>query len=372
MSSSALPPPATLPEPGSLAMPHVDPREFAISTRGLRKTYRSLKGTQVAVAGLDLDVPYGGVHGFLGPNGSGKTTTIRMLLGLIRSDSGSMHLLGNKVPQHLPDVISRVGAIVEQPKFFPNFTAKKNLQLLAAAIGAPERAVGQVLGDVGLTDRAKSPYRTYSLGMKQRLAIAATLLKDPDLLIFDEPTNGLDPAGIREIRQTMRGLADSGKTVLVSSHILAEVEQVADTVSIIGRGRLLAHGAVKDLVGKDAGMSVQVGVADINSAHRILVEAGHTVRFDGRLLTVGGVQDPAEVTKRLAHHNLFVNELIPFHANLESIFLELTAGEGPGTNVGPHRSGPGRRARNGTGTPPNSPPPPPDPSSGSEPEGGAL
>ena len=138
-------------------------------------------------------VPAGGVHGFLGPNGSGKTTTIRMLLGLISADSGDMEVFGEDVPQRLPNVIDRIGAIVEQPKFFPSFSGRKNLQLLASGIGAPAARVGQVLEEVGLGDRAKSKYRTYSLGMKQRLAIAATLLKDPDLLIFDEPTNGLDP-----------------------------------------------------------------------------------------------------------------------------------------------------------------------------------
>lgn len=357
----------------SSPVPDVDPREFAVSTRGLRKTYRTHKGRQVAVSSLDLDVPYGGVHGFLGPNGSGKTTTIRMLLGLIRADSGTMHLFGEPTPAHLPKVISRIGAIVEQPKFFPNFTGRRNLELLAGAVNAPKRAVGQVLDDVGLTDRAGSKYRTYSLGMKQRLAIAATLLKDPDLLIFDEPTNGLDPAGIREIRQTMRGLAESGKTVVVSSHILAEVEQVADTVSIIGRGRMLASGRVQDLVGNEAGMSVQVGVADINSARRILSEAGHEVSYDGRLLRVSGVQDPADVTRRLAHHDLFVNELIPFHADLESIFLELTAGEGPGTQMGPSRFAPAQHAQqeppsrppNGTSEPGASP-------AATETQGGAL
>lgn len=323
----------------------VDPRELAVSTRGLRKTYRSLTDRHVAVQGLDLDVPYGGVHGFLGPNGSGKTTSIRMLLGLIRADSGTMHLFGQEVPRHLPAVVGRVGAIVEQPKFFPNFTARQNLELLAGAIGAPRRAVGQVINDVGLSDRAKDRYRTYSLGMKQRLAIAATLLKDPDLLIFDEPTNGLDPAGIREIRETMRGLGAAGKTVLVSSHILAEVEQVADTVSIIGSGRLLASGTVKDLIGAQSALSVRVGVADQGAAREVLARAGLAVRTEHGLLVVDGVQDPADVTRLLAQHELYVNELIPVRADLESVFLELTAGQGPGTRVGPPRpTGPGAHA----------------------------
>ena len=302
--------------------------ELAISTRGLRKTYRNRKGRHVAVAGLDLDVPVGAVHGFLGPNGSGKTTTIRMLLGLVRADAGTMHLFGQEVPRHLPEVVGRVGAIVESPKFFPAFSGRKNLQLLAEAIGRPRGVADQVLEQAGLGDRGKDKYRTYSLGMKQRLAIAATLLKDPDLLIFDEPTNGLDPAGIREIRNTMRSLGEQGKTVLVSSHILDEVEQVADSVSIIGHGRLLASGPVADLIGSQAATSVRVGVADPVAAQHILTESGFEVRQEGELLVVEGVIDGAEVTKSLASHGLYLNELIPVRADLESVFLELTADEG--------------------------------------------
>src|SRR3954451_21427186 len=178
--------------------------DVAVRTVNLRKTYLSRGSRRVAVTGLSMAVPLGGVHGFLGPNGSGKTTTIRMLLGLVRPDSGTMQLFGADVPKRLPEVVGRVGAIVEQPKFFPHFSGRRNLRLLADAIGAPATVVDTVLSDVGLADRGGDRYRSYSLGMKQRLAIAATLLKDPDLLIFDEPTNGLDPAGIREIRETMR------------------------------------------------------------------------------------------------------------------------------------------------------------------------
>ena len=301
---------------------------LAISTQGLRKTYRNRKGRHIAVQGLDLDVPLGGVHGFLGPNGSGKTTTIRMLLGLVRADSGTMTIFGREVPKYLPDVVGRVGAIVESPKFFPAFSGRKNLQLLAEAIGRPRSVVDQVLEQSGLGARGRDKYRTYSLGMKQRLAIAATLLKEPDLLIFDEPTNGLDPAGIREIRNTMRSLGEQGKTVLVSSHILDEVEQVADTVSIIGHGRLLASGKVTDVIGDQTATSVRVGVADLVAAQRVLTDGGLLVRRDGALLVVEGASDGAEITKRLAAHDLFVNELTPVRADLESVFLELTADEG--------------------------------------------
>jgi ABC-2 type transport system ATP-binding protein len=308
--------------------PTTSSAELAISTRGLRKTYRNRKGRHVAVAGLDLDVPLGGVHGFLGPNGSGKTTTIRMLLGLIRADAGTMSIFGHDVPKQLPEVVGRVGAIVESPKFFPAFSGRKNLQLLAEAIDRPRSIVDQVLEQSGLGGRGKDKYKTYSLGMKQRLAIAATLLKEPDLLIFDEPTNGLDPAGIREIRNTMRSLGEQGKTVLVSSHILDEVEQVADTVSIIGHGRLLASGRVADVIGDQTATSLRIGIADPVAAERILTDGGLVVRRDGGLLVVEGISDGAEITRRLAAHNLFVNELTPVRADLESVFLELTAEEG--------------------------------------------
>ena len=305
---------------------------LAIETYGLRKTYRSRSGRRiVGVEGLDLAVPVGGVHGFLGPNGSGKTTTIRMLLGLVRADSGSMEIFGEAIPKQLPSVVRRVGAIVEQPRFFPSFSGRKNLDLLARAIGAPSARVGAVLEEVGLADRAKDSFKGYSLGMKQRLAIAATLLKDPDLLIFDEPTNGLDPAGIREIRETMRALADGGKTVLVSSHVLAEVQQVADTVSIIARGRLLASGPVSELVSQRGGGPVRVGVRDPGRAALVLRDAGISadVGPDG-FITATGVTDPAQITWLLGSKGMYVHELLAQRVDLESVFLELTEGHGPG------------------------------------------
>lgn len=302
----------------------------AITTRGLRKTYRGARGVQVAVSGLDLDVPTGGVHGFLGPNGSGKTTTIRMLLGLIRPDSGTMHLFGQQIPAHLPDVVDRVGAVVESPKFYPSFSARRNLTLLANAIGTPTERVGEVLDQVGLGERGHDKFRTYSLGMKQRLAIAATLLKSPDLLIFDEPTNGLDPAGIRDIRNTMRALADNGRTVLVSSHILAEIEQIADTVSIIGGGSVIAQGTVASIIGQGVG-SVEVGVDRPDVASAVLSGAGFTVTTSHAGLLVSGSEDPALITQALAAQGLFVNRLVPARRDLESAFLELTAQDGLST-----------------------------------------
>lgn len=299
--------------------------EWAIRTQGLRKSYRG----RPAVAGLDLQVPSRGVHGFLGPNGSGKTTTIRMLLGLVRADAGTMQVFGTPVPQQLPAVIDRVGAIVESPKFFPTFTGRRNLRLLAGAIGVPGNDVEDVLERTGMRERAGEQYKGYSLGMKQRLSIAATLLKSPDLLIFDEPTNGLDPAGIHEIRNTMRQLADEGRAVLVSSHILAEVEQVADTVSIIGRGNLLAAGSVAEVIGDRVG-AIWVGIADPDGAAGVLRDAGLVVRQEGEHLVVEGEPDPARITYLLAQQERYVSSLNPVRAGLESVFLELTAEHGLG------------------------------------------
>jgi len=296
-----------------------------IETSGLRKVFRTRAGRRVvAVDDLDLVVPAGGVHGFLGPNGSGKTTTIRMLLGLARASRGEIRLFGETVPGGLPHVMGRIGAVVEEPKFVPTFTGRKNLQLLARSIGVPDGAVDSALVQVGLDGRDRDRYRGYSLGMRQRLAIAATLLKSPDLLILDEPTNGLDPAGIRDIRDMIRELGESGVTVLLSSHILAEVQQVCHSVSIIGDGRLLASGPVADLVGDDTLAVVRVWVTDADAATRHLEAARYRVVRDGDHLDVEGAEHPEDITKVLADQGLYVRELSPVGGDLEAVFLRLT------------------------------------------------
>jgi len=304
-----------------------------IETRGLRKEFRTRRGrTVVAVESLDLAVPRGGVHGFLGPNGSGKTTTIRMLLGLSRATRGQMALFGEPVPRQLPAVLARIGAVVESPKFTPSFSGRRNLQLLARTAGVSARQVDAAIERVGLRGREHDRFGGYSLGMKQRLAIAATLLRDPELLILDEPTNGLDPAGIRDIRDTIRALGDEGVTVLISSHILAEVQQVCDSVTIIGRGRMLASGRVADLLAGSAS-SVRVGVADPARAAEVLAGAGFAVRREADDLIVElatPTDDPARITRLLAGHDLWVNQLQRQSADLESFFLDLTHGAGPG------------------------------------------
>ena len=298
--------------------------ETIIETRALRKEFRTRAGTRVAVHDLDLDVPRGGVHGFLGPNGSGKTTTIRMLLGLATPTSGTMRLFGESVPAALPAVMPRVGAVVESPKFAPHFTGRQNLALLAATVGRDREAVDDALDKVGLGQRAEERFKGYSLGMKQRLAIAATLLKTPDLLILDEPTNGLDPAGIREIRDLVKGLGASGVTVLLSSHILAEVQQVCDSVTIIGNGRLLASGAVDDLMATTGAYRL---VADDPAGAAALLQAqGMSTVADGTALTVQTERPGADISRVLGEGGVWLHELTPLRADLESVFLDLTAG----------------------------------------------
>ena len=304
--------------------------ELVIETTGLRKEFRSRRGRRVvAVDGLDLRVPAGGVHGFLGPNGSGKTTTLRLLLGLARPSRGQMRLFGEPVPRRLPDVMPRIGALVEGPKFVPGLSGRKNLTLLARSVGVHRSAVEAALAQVGLKGRERDSFRSYSLGMRQRLAIAATLLRSPELLILDEPTNGLDPAGIRDVRAMIRSLGDSGVTVLLSSHLLAEVQQVCHSVSIIGSGRLLASGAVEDLVGEGSVRAFTVGVADPAAAADALARARYRVRREGSRLTVEGPPTARhlgeDIARTLAEREIFVRDLRPVDADLESVFLRLTA-----------------------------------------------
>ncbi|KRC48913.1 MULTISPECIES: ABC transporter ATP-binding protein [unclassified Nocardioides] len=300
--------------------------DLVIETRGLRKEFRSVRGgLRVAVQNLDLAVPGGGgVHGFLGPNGSGKTTTIRMLLGLARPTRGTMRLFGEPVPARLPQVIGRVGAVVESPKFSPNFTGRLNLELLAASIGAPRSRVDQAIATVQLDGRDKDKYKSYSLGMKQRVAIAATLLKDPALLILDEPTNGLDPAGIREIRETIRGLGEAGVTVLLSSHILAEVQHVCTSATIIGNGRLLASGRVEDLLGTST--AHRAVVPDPVRAAEALGRAALPATVDGDAVRVE-TDDPARITQVLGEAGIWLRELTSLRPDLETVFLDLTRSE---------------------------------------------
>ena len=236
-----------------------------ISCEGLTKRF----GPAIAVNELDLAVSSGQVYGFLGPNGAGKTTTIRMLLGLIAPSAGQIHLLGRRLPD--PRVVAQIGSMIEEPAFYPWMTGRVNLEVLGATGGGcVPGEVARVLSLVGLGDVAARKVKTYSQGMRQRLGIAAAMLGRPSLLIIDEPTNGLDPAGIREIRGLLRGLAAEGTTVFLSSHLLAEVEQVCDRVAVIVRGRLVEEGVPATLGAIRRRVRVEVAAADTEAAARLL------------------------------------------------------------------------------------------------------
>ncbi len=297
-----------------------------VQIRGAHKGYRRRgRPTQKALDGLDLTVAEGGVHGFLGPNGSGKTTTIRALLGLVSIDAGQMHLFGREVPEGLPGVIGQVGALVETPLFFPAFSGRRNLELLAGVAGVRAERVQECLEIVDLGARAADRFGGYSLGMKQRLGIAAALLKAPALLILDEPSNGLDPAGIREVRELIRALAArSGTTVLLSSHLLTEVQQVCDDVTIIARGRLVAAGAVADVLAVGSTGDVRVRGPEHERVRELLVEAGFVVTAMDDAWRVQGVHDPSALTRLLAEQGCYLGELTPIAADLERVFLDLT------------------------------------------------
>jgi ABC-2 type transport system ATP-binding protein len=297
-----------------------------IEIEGLRKVYRRLRGRpSVALDGLDLAVPSGGVFGFLGPNGSGKTTTIRCLLGLVRPTAGGVSLLGRPVPEGLAGTMGRVGAIVEAPALFPTMTGRENLRLLAALDGIGRRRVDDVLAEVGLEHRAGDAVKRYSLGMRQRLGLAAALLKDPELLVLDEPANGLDPAGIREVRMLLRGLGDEGRTVFVSSHILSEVQAMCDRVAILARGRCVTSGPVDDVLSAGGPQGLIVKVADLAAGLTVLHRAGIPAAMDGTAIRVELPPADAErVSRELATAGLYVTELRPQELSLETVFLELT------------------------------------------------
>jgi ABC-2 type transport system ATP-binding protein len=297
-----------------------------IEVEGLRKEYGRLRGGRtLAVDGLDLTVPEGGVFGFLGPNGAGKTTTIRCLLGLVRPTDGRARLLGADSNRDLTSVIERVGSIVEAPALYPRFTGRRNLELLALIDSIPRSKIAEVLEQVGLTARADHLVKTYSLGMKQRLGIAAALLKDPEVLILDEPANGLDPAGIVEVRGLLRELGRHGRTVFVSSHILSEVQQVADRVAIIAHGRLVASGPTGEVLSAGRATRLIVRLDDIHAGLEALTAAGFAASAaDGALRVDAPPDRGADVTRALADRGLYLSELTPERIDLETVFLELT------------------------------------------------
>ncbi|MCR2763181.1 ABC transporter ATP-binding protein [Microbacterium sp. zg.B48] len=307
----------------------------AIETSGLTKRF----GAQTAVDAVDLIVPRGAVFGFLGPNGSGKTTTIRMLLGLLRATSGNARVLGSSMPRALDDVLPRVGALVEGPAFSPFLTGEQNLRRFDAADrhSSPRTRPARVaaaLDRVGLSHAARKKAHAYSLGMKQRLGLANALLMPRELLVLDEPTNGLDPQGTREVRALIRSFAAEGTTVFVSSHLLAEVEQLCTHVGVMSAGRLIAQGTLEDFRRSGGPGRVHVRTPDLERARGVL--AGLGVQTDpagsasDRERVSGTIPDgvePEEVVRALVTAGVRVRGFEVAGASLEQRFVELT-GEG--------------------------------------------
>ena len=302
----------------------------AVSSEGLTKRFRS---GQVAVNAIDLAVPTGSVYGFLGPNGSGKTTTIRLLLGLIRPTAGSHTLLGEPMPAKAARALPRVGSLVEGPAFHPYLSGRDNLRRLDAADRTADprtvdKRVDAALDRVGLLAAARKRYRAYSLGMRQRLALAVTLLRPRELLILDEPTNGLDPQGTREVRALLTSLAASGTTVMLSSHLLSEVEQICSHVGVMHLGRLVAQSTVEALRAKTV-PRVQVRTGDPAAAAGTLTSLGLAeVTVDGDTVTalLGGAA-PEKVVAALVGDDVPVRGFVVLEADLEEMFVSLT-GEG--------------------------------------------
>ena len=300
----------------------------AIETHDLVKRF----GDRTAIAGVDLCVPAACAFGFLGPNAAGKTTFIRMLLGLTRATSGEMRLLGVPVPQQRASALARVGAIVEEPRFHPHLTGRENLRANAAARGgnAADR-IGGALDRVGLAKRADERVRSYSMGMRQRLGIARCLLADPALLILDEPMNGLDPAGILEFRSLIRGFVEEGRTVFLSSHLLDEVERTCDMVAIVDQGRIVRQGTIAEIADGD-GRALAIQCDDHAAAMAVLAQrrdVESTGERDGALRVVlAPGADPAELNRALVIAGIGVRRLEPARISLEDRFLELTSSPG--------------------------------------------
>lgn len=298
-----------------------------IELEHVTKTYRSRGGPTRAVDDLTMAIPRGGVHGFLGPNGSGKTTTIRILLGLIRANAGTVRVMGAEVPDGLAAVTGSIGALVETPQLFGAFSGRRNLQILARLGGIPDTRVEELLELVGLRDRGDDRVKGYSLGMRQRLAIAAAMLKDPTLLILDEPTNGLDPAGMVEVRELVRRLGSDGTTtVFLSSHLLAEIEAVCDAVTILQRGRLVTSGSVAEVLAR-AGSGDRLTVTldgDPTAAVAALAAQGFTATAVAPGTLIVESADGARVNWALGSAGFWARGIAAQRLDLEQAFLNLT------------------------------------------------
>lgn len=305
--------------------------EPLIRLEGVSKRF----GRTLALDELSLEVPEGTVCGLLGPNGSGKTTAIRILLGLTGSNGGSVELLGTRPGgPGFTSAVQQTGSLIEGPSLYGRATARQNMEIQAATLGLGDAdiQIAQLLELVGLTDRADSDARGFSLGMKQRLGIAISLLGNPRLAILDEPTNGLDPSGIVEIRELIKQLPQHGITVLVSSHLLSEVQLMCDRATIIKDGKLVANGTMDEILsstGVGEGYRVYVRISQAEQAKASLEQAGLTVEDlgEGSLVARGEIEDDSEITRILAESGIWLRGLMRERANLERVFLSLTEGD---------------------------------------------
>ncbi len=310
------------PHPGADRLGPGRDGDWAVEVHGLTKGF----GAHMAVDNVDLLVPRGSAFGYLGPNGAGKTTLIRVLLGLTRAGSGTMSLLGIPVPAQRGRALARVGAIVDEPRFHGHLTGRENLKILAAARGGN---AGQQIGPA--LDRTRLTGRADDMGMRQRLGVAACLLADPQLLILDEPMNGMDPAGVHEMRDMIRGLADEGRTVMLSSHLLDEVQRTCDQVAIVDHGKVIRQGPIEELTA-GAGAAVEVQCSDPPAAARVLGQPATasrvTVTENGLTVTLTAEparEQAAEINRRLVQAGISVYGLRQTHASLEDWFLSVTS-----------------------------------------------
>jgi ABC-2 type transport system ATP-binding protein len=301
---------------------------WAVQTNGLTKRF----GGNVAVNGVDLLIPRGCAFGYLGPNGAGKTTLIRVLLGLTRADSGTMSLLGHPVPKHRDTALARVGAIVDEPRFHAHLTGRQNLEILAAAREPAARSrIESSLKRVGILHRSEDRVSKYSMGMRQRLGVAACLIGDPQLLILDEPMNGLDPAGMHEMRDMIRSLVAEGRTVVLSSHLLDEVQRTCDAVAIVDHGNIIRQGPISELLAGSS-VTVQVDCAEPELAGSLIRETNlaQTVDVEAHGLTItlptGAPREVvAEIARVLVTDGIAVYRMQPVQASLEAWFLQVTS-----------------------------------------------
>jgi ABC-2 type transport system ATP-binding protein len=312
---------------GGLDLTEARKGEWAVETHGLTKRFKD----NTAVDGVELLVPRGCAFGYLGPNGAGKTTLIRVLLGLTHADAGSMSLLGYPVPDRRDQALARIGAIVDEPRFHGHLTGRQNLQILAAAREKAARTrVGSALERVGMAHRADDKVAKYSMGMRQRLGVAACLLGDPQLLILDEPMNGLDPAGMLEMREMILSLVAEGRTVVLSSHLLDEVERTCDAVAIVDRGKVIRQGSIAELLAGSA-FELQIDCSTPEGAGALLAStpwgADVEVTPNGLRVAMAAGSDReivAELNRLLVEGGVAVYRLQEVHASLESWFLEVT------------------------------------------------